>query len=295
MSQDTAEVRGGDMSAQLLKLRKVNEEQTSQLKELMPLKAENKTVSVKLMLRENEVKGLKQDIAGLTSELDRKDKLLALLMNQKKGGLTEEEFDLLQGEEGRAERGNSDGEEEEEEEEEKKELPPSSVICALCSRRLDAVINIKDKLVTGPPKLPAEAYRLMLPKLNIVVDEQEYIEPEITEEKKEEEVGEGKEGEEGKGESGDEGDVDEEAKNTADSDSDSEDEQLPVVTNENTMKITQMLNSKMTPAIIRQRGMDDLWIFRVMRSILNSKIVEDSMLFSGSYTLQSGLGCRRTR
>jgi hypothetical protein len=162
------------------------------------------------------------------------------------------------------------------------------------------VINIKDKLVTGPPKLPAEAFRLMLPKLNIVVDEQEYVEPEIAEEKKEE-VAEGKEEKEGEeegneeGKGGEDGEDDEEEKSAVDSDSDSEDEQLPVVTNESTMKITRMLNSKMTPAIIRQRGMDDLWIFRAMRSILNSKMVEDSMLFSGSYTLQSGLGCRRTR
>ena len=310
MSQDTAEVRGGDMSAQVLKLRKVNEEQDFQLKELMPLKSENKTLTVKLMLRENELKGVKEDNKSLQNELERKDKLLALLMNQKKGVLTEEEFKLLKGEEDRAEKGNSDGEEEEEEEEEKKDLPPTSVICALCTRRLDAVINIKDKLVVGPPKLPAEAFRLMLPKLNVVVDEEEDESEAAFEEKKDNFYGTEEKKEEGggavsggdeanKGENEEESDYGGKSQDSevsdSDSDSDSEDEQLPIVTNESTMKITRMLKSKMTPAIIRQRGMDELWIMRVMRGIINSKLVEDNMLFSGSYTLQSGLGCRRTR
>lgn len=296
------------MSAQLLKLRTLCEQQTAQLSDLTPLKSANKTLTVKLMLRENELKSLKEDNEQQKKELERKNKLLAMFMNQRKGGLTEEEYNLLHSDEARAQEGNSDGEVEEVEEEEKKELPPTSVICVLCNRRLDEVINLKDKLIIGPPKLPAEAFRLMLPRLSVRVDsddEEDAIETGLTVEEKLMEDSAALASNDGSGEvstqvnpsnnKGEAASVEEEADKSEAPDSDEEDEKLPIVTNEKTKKITRMLSSRGTPAIIKSRGMDELWVFRTMRSILNSKLVEDSMLFSGSYTLQSGLGCRRTR
>lgn len=53
------------------------------------------------------------------------------------------------------------------------ERPPTCQLCILCSKRLDDAINLKDKLINGPPKLPAEAFRLMLPKLNFTLDPEE--------------------------------------------------------------------------------------------------------------------------
>jgi hypothetical protein len=77
--------------------------------------------------------------------------------------------------------------------------------------------------------------------------------------------------------------------------SEEEEETLPVTTNAKTAKITRMLSSKSVTPAMRSRGLDQLWVVRSMRSIINAKLIEDSMLFSGAYTLQSGLGCRRTR
>jgi hypothetical protein len=143
----------------------------------------------------------------------------------------------------------------------------------------------QDSLINGPPRLPAEAFRLMLPKLDL---HQHWGDPEdevpVVDESEEEKEDEEKKEEQNPN------------SNSPDlSGSDDEDEKMPVVTNAKTERITKLLNLKVCPTTIRDRALDDVWVVRTMRSIVNAKAVDDGNLVAGPFTLESGLGSRRTR
>jgi hypothetical protein len=297
ISNDTSQVRSGDMSQSLLKLNQLCEAQEKELEALRPIKEDYKRKDVTLMIRENELTAVRAENVQLKKEHEQRSKLLSALINKRKNGLTEDEYRLIQKDEDRAAKAESSDEEEEETYEEKTTQPPTSHLCIMCHNRLDKVINTKDGLIQGPAKLPAEAFRLMLPKIDIhqALHEAEEVksvkyesDDDDDEEKKTEYVVEDEETkEEGK-------EKEKKKKNDDDSDED-EDEVMPDVDNPKTLQIKKMLNSKHCAAVTRDRALDDVWVVRVMRSIINAKMVEDSQLFNGAYAAESGLGCRRTR
>lgn len=159
ISHDTSQVRAGDMSQSLLKLNQTTEEQAKELAELRPYRDNYKKLDVTLMIRENDLKLVRQENANVKLQLEQRAKLVATLIAKRKQGLTTEEYSLLGGEEDRADAMSSDTEEEEATSQEKAALPPTSHMCIMCHNRLDLVINVKNALINGPAKLPAEAYR----------------------------------------------------------------------------------------------------------------------------------------
>jgi len=281
MASDTGKVRDGDMSQQLLKLRNLCDEQESTLEELRPLKQEAKTTKVKLMMRENELNKLKEENARQKSDLSKQNKLLKTLIDKRGVVLTDEEYTLMQSIEHSAANAESDPESSSEEEEDLTEKPPTSLLCVLCHGRLDKTINLKKKLLSGPPRLPAQNYRVLLPKIDLHREDPVYTEPTFTS-SDEEDCGE----EEKKGSGRGNGDDDE--------DDEDLEEKVPDTGNKKTGLIMQTLESSYMPPVIRSLALSKEWVVNCMRSICNAKVVEESLV-STSFRIESGMGVRRSR
>jgi len=86
------------------------------------------------------------------------------------------------------------------------------------------------------------------------------------------------------------------SKKASDDDDDSsedEDEVMPYTDNPKTLAIKAMLSSPSCPPHLSSRAIDPVWVVRTMRSIINSKMIEDATLVQ-PYTITSSF-VRRTR
>ena len=86
MGSNSDAVREGEMREQLMRLKKKEEIQDEEMKVLRPMKTENKTLKVKLMMREKELQSAKTENEQKSKELSKRNKLIKVLLEQRGGG-----------------------------------------------------------------------------------------------------------------------------------------------------------------------------------------------------------------
>ena len=312
ISNETGQVRDGDMAMQMLKLRHIVDSLETEIVNLRPLKAEAKALKVRVMIRDNDLQKARLENDRLRKDLGKRERLIKMLVEQRNSTLTDDEYKLVTSTEERAAEGDSDGEGGDHDHDNDEEKEPTSVLCVMCNRRLDEMARIGTK-VPVEKRLPCEAFRLMLPKLGVhkdghgndasaTPDENEADNGDATtttaaaaaaaskrnllasEDKNKKSDAAAAAAEEKKG-----------SNVGSDDDDDDDATPMPEIETPATQKVRHTLNNPRMPARVRDRALDAVWVVRSMRALLHAKAVDDAAVYSANYAIESGVGSKRTR